>query len=73
MYCARPFAPCKGCKDRTIEPRCHISCKKYLKFLEENEKYREAKAIVEPTCGCVKHEKRRKNNIAWRVLTKQEI
>lgn len=31
-------APCKNCPDRTIEPNCHTTCKKYLewrKFVDE--------------------------------------
>lgn len=25
-------APCKNCPDRTIEPNCHTTCKKYLEW-----------------------------------------
>lgn len=27
-------APCKGCKERTIEPNCHMICERYLEFIE---------------------------------------
>lgn len=27
-------APCKDCKERTVEPNCHMTCKRYHDFLE---------------------------------------
>ena len=39
-----PFGPCKGCTfetGRTIEPNCHMTCERYLKYQEEHEKWKE--------------------------------
>lgn len=37
-------APCKvngvDCPDRTVEPNCHATCKRYLEFDEERKKIR---------------------------------
>ena len=33
-------APCKNCTDRHLH--CHSKCEKYLKFLAENEKRKQA-------------------------------
>ena len=30
--------PCKNCKDRTIEPNCHMTCEKYKQAKEESAK-----------------------------------
>lgn len=29
--------PCKDCPDRTVEPNCHMVCRKYLAFQAERE------------------------------------
>lgn len=34
-------APCKGCKDRVVEPNCHMACEKYLEFVKNKEEYKE--------------------------------
>lgn len=31
---------CYQCKDRTIEPNCHTTCKKYLEAVEEFKNYK---------------------------------
>lgn len=31
-------APCKNCKDRTVEPNCHITCQKYIEFKKKRDK-----------------------------------
>lgn len=38
-----PGYVCKGCKDRTVEPNCHMTCQK---FLEQKDKYEEYKARI---------------------------
>lgn len=38
---SRLESPCKDCNDRRF--KCHSECKKYLEFLEKNEKAREEK------------------------------
>lgn len=33
-----PLAPCKGCKERQIEPtNCHSTCEKYLQYKNAHE------------------------------------
>lgn len=39
-------APCKGCKDRTIEPNCHMSCTKYIEFAEECKRANDVRKII---------------------------
>ena len=34
------FSPCKNCPDRHY--KCHSECEKYIKFLAENEKRKQA-------------------------------
>ena len=34
------FSPCKNCPDRHLH--CHSECEKYIKFLAENEKRKQA-------------------------------
>lgn len=29
------MACCKDCKDRTVEPNCHMTCERYLKTKEQ--------------------------------------
>lgn len=29
---------CKDCPDRVVQPNCHMTCKKYLKEVEDNNK-----------------------------------
>lgn len=54
-------APCKNCKDRTIEPNCHMSCVKYIEFTEENKRAREVremamqKELPLPRCNLKSH------------------
>ena len=36
-----PLAPCKNCKERTIEPNCHTTCEKYLKYVDMCKEYKE--------------------------------
>jgi len=38
-------APCKDCKERTVEPNCHTTCDKYKQFCERQEKVKEAERI----------------------------
>lgn len=33
---------CKGCKDRTVEPNCHMTCEKYL---DQIKLYEQKKAV----------------------------
>ena len=35
-----PLAPCKNCQERTIEPNCHSTCEKYLKYVELCKKFK---------------------------------
>ena len=37
------FVTCKDCPDRTVEPRCHDTCRGYLFRQERFEKIREAR------------------------------
>ena len=34
----KPEAPCQGCEDRTVEPNCHMTCEKFLKYDAMNKK-----------------------------------
>lgn len=34
-------APCRGCQDRVVEPNCHMTCERYLAFVEELERIKE--------------------------------
>ena len=40
-------APCKGCKDRTVEPNCHMTCDKYLEFVAGKHKEQNVRKQVE--------------------------
>lgn len=31
-------APCKDCKERTVEPNCHMTCQRYLESVKEHKK-----------------------------------
>lgn len=33
--------PCKGCKDRTVEPNCHTDCPRYLEWRKGVDERRE--------------------------------
>ena len=39
-------APCKGCKDRCVEPNCHMTCQKYLDFVKCANKIRQKEVEV---------------------------
>ena len=34
---------CKDCKDRSVEPNCHITCESYKKYKKEKEDISEKK------------------------------
>lgn len=40
----QPKAPCKDCGDRQL--MCHSKCDKYLRYLEENEKYKKQRREI---------------------------
>lgn len=36
--------PCKGCRDRVVEPNCHMTCEKYLAYRAHVDRVREIKS-----------------------------
>lgn len=38
------LSPCKGCKDRCVEPNCHNTCRKYIDWKAEYEKLKDRKS-----------------------------
>jgi hypothetical protein len=42
--------PCKGCEDRTADPNCHMTCKRYCEYRAWKD---ERNAEKFATCGSV--------------------
>lgn len=48
-YAHADMCPCKGCTERTAEPNCHGTCKKYLSWTQTKQEAQDRKnAIKDP-------------------------
>ena len=39
--------PCAGCKDRVVEPNCHMTCEPFLKWRQDKDDENKAKRMGE--------------------------
>lgn len=46
-------APCKGCTEHTVQPNCHTTCRRYLEYVAERERIREARRIDHDTTSAL--------------------